>query len=413
MLFKLMLSLTLATPTTDTLRLRAAEALGRAVDHSLTLAAADARRRGAMEGARAARGWRNPTLNVTAENLGAQYAITGRNGLAGTEGQATLSGWLPLGGDHGAMIRQAEAGSLVAVSQRDLADREVRSVTLAAIAVATRDRVFAASAREESQALERFAREMTLRAESGRSAGGEAARARLEATLAYARAARRSAESAASLAELRRLIALGPDTLLMLDDESCQNIPAAVGAVPEIGIADGQLAAARAQADVARARAMPDLIPQIGLRRSAGFSGLLLGFSIDLPVFTSGGAGVRAARAELAAVEAERADLASRIKSEELAARAALLDLESAGERFDAVWQADLDRALHAAQERYDAGEGTLAELLDVRRARLAALDEYETWRASRRLVRIRLARVAGAPIDPSILCDTDFRRSS
>jgi outer membrane protein TolC len=130
-------------------------------------------------------------------------------------------------------------------------------------------------------------------------------------------------------------------------------------------------------------------------------------------VFTSGGASVRAARAELAAVEAERADLASRIKSDELALWAALHDLESAGERFDAVWQADLVRALHAAQERYDAGEGTLAELLDARRARLAALDEYETWRASRRLVRIRLASVLGAPIDNSILCDTDFRRSS
>jgi outer membrane protein TolC len=49
---------------------------------------------------------------------------------------------------------------------------------------------------------------------------------------------------------------------------------------------------------------------------------------------------------------------------------------------------------------------GTLAELLDARRARLAALDDLATWRAERRTARARVARLTGAPLDAALLCD-------
>jgi cobalt-zinc-cadmium efflux system outer membrane protein len=405
----LLLSLTLSQQS-DTLRLHPAEALDLAVQRSRVVAAAESRSRAAVSGVDAARAWRNPTLSVTAENLGAQYQTTGQSGLAGTEGQATLSGWLPFGGDHGAGVRQAEALARTASATRDLSEQAVRAVTVATIAAASRDVAVARNARDEAAALEHFGSDMTRRAEEGRTPGGEAARARLEATVAAARAARRAAEAAASTSELRRLLFVAPDTILLVEAEACSVTTPATGRVAELVVADAQVDAARAQADLTHARGVPDLWPQVGLRRTAGFSGLLLGFSIDIPLLNSGGAATASARAEADAALAEREELGRRITADLAGAQLALAELEAAGRRFGPAWSADLEGTVTAAEARYEAGEATLAELLDARRARLAALDEYQTWRAERRFARARLARLGGATIDATLLCDDDVR---
>lgn len=410
MLAQLALALTALSAQADTLRLRAAEAMDLAVQRSASVAAAEARRQAASSGIGAARAWRNPTLSVTAENLGAQFETTGRDGLAGIEGQVTLTGWLPLGGDHGALVRHAEATALAASSALGLSERSVRLLVAMSVATASRDRVLAQNANEEAVALERFALQMTQRSDEGRTAGGEAARARLESSLAAARAARRAAEAASTGMELNRLLALGPDTLVVIETPVCRADPPPPGTAVELKVADAQVVAARAHLDAIKARGVPDLLPQIGWRRTGGFSGLLLGFDLDLPFLSRGRAATEAARADAQAAQAERDDLAWRLEAEQGAARAAVQELEAAGSRFDAMWRADLERTLSAAQTLYNAGEGSLTELLDARRARLSALDEYEIWRAERRLARARLARSAGAEIDASLLCDDDVR---
>jgi outer membrane protein TolC len=144
----------------------------------------------------------------------------------------------------------------------------------------------------------------------------------------------------------------------------------------------------------------------VGFRRTGGFSALFLGLSFELPVFTHSSDAVRAADAEFLAVDAERAGTALRLEADVFGARAALSALDGAAQEFTARWVEDRDRAVRSAEARYEEGEGTLTELLDARRTRLAAVNDFAQLRAERRIARARVARLIGAPLDPSALCD-------
>ncbi len=394
----------------DTLRLTPDAALGRALAASQALVAADARARAATAGVQVAGAWRNPTLSIVAENLGSQRDVTGYPGLRGTEGQATLGAWLPLGGDRGASLAEARARAEGAAAGRRLTEYVLRAAALDAIALAERDAAMAAHAGEEADALQRFATSMTLRAAEGRTAGGEAARARLEADLAVSRAARRAAEAARSYAELTRLLGAGGDSVIVVEPASCAAVPPGAGSAPELGLAEALRRSAEATVALERARRIPDLFPQLGLRRSAGYTGLLLGVSLDLPLLTTGRSQLAAAQASAAAARADLADVSTRLAAERRGAEAALARLEAARERFGPAWRGDLERTLASAIARYEAGEATIAELLDARKARIAVLDEYQAWRAERRLARVRAARLTGAAPEATSLCDDESR---
>lgn len=391
----------------DTVRLTAAQALERAVAEGRSVRAAAARERAAAAMLGQARAWRNPILSVTAENLGAEREVTGRTGLAGTEGQATLHTTLTVGGDRGAAIRTAEAARRGAAAGRELSEAALRAELVDWVARADRDATLARHAAEEASDLDRFARAIALRARQGRSSGGEAARAALEATLAATNAARRAAEAAASEAQVTRLLGLPPGTPVRIETPVCGT---AVGAEPspppELRLARAQADSAAAAVALARARAIPDLQPIAGLRRTAGFSGLLLGLSIEVPVANPGRHLIAAARADSEAVAAELDGLERRLAAERAGAGAALSIVEAAGARFTPEWLDAVQRTLVSALARYEAGEGTLAELFDARRARLAALDDFARWRAERRMARTQLARLAGNAIGPELLCD-------
>ncbi len=402
----LMVALAVAGFPVDTVRVGATDALDLARRQAPRVAAAASRADAARHGIAAARAWRNPTLSAVAENLGAQREVTGRDGLAGVEGQITLSGWVPLGGDHGAAIRAAQAQAVGAAARVALAEHDATFAVVESIALVERDRSALEAARAESAALERFAAAMARRAEEGRAAGGDAARARLEAATAAARQARIEAALLGSQATLARLLGHPPGTVLEVTAGSC----ATEGVLPrphaEEEVAAAFVAQARAEADRQRGLGVPDLVPQVGLRRTGGFSGLILGVAVDLPVLSRGRAATAAARAEAEARETEHQAVVNRLAAERYHAEQTVTVLEASRTRFDAAWRSDLARAVTAAEARYDAGEATLAELLDARRARLAALDDYESWRAERRIARAALARARGASVEAGVLCD-------
>ena len=143
-----------------------------------------------------------------------------------------------------------------------------------------------------------------------------------------------------------------------------------------------------------------------GLRRTAGYSGLLLGVSMELPLLRSGAAAEESARFQAEAAEALRMDLERRVAAQRAGADAALASLAQAAQAFDATLLVDLDRAVRAQQSRLDQGEGTIAELLDARRARVNTLNEYAEWRAMRVDLRARRTRLAGRPVDAQVLCE-------
>lgn len=392
----------------DTLRLDAQAALDRAAAAAYAVRAAAARREAAEALIRQAGAWPNPLLQVTAENIGAEREVTGRSGLPGIEGQIVLTSFLPVGAGRGAAIDRARAGLRLAAAGTEIAGTSARADAVAAIAAAERDATLARNAAAEALDLQRFADVLARRAAEGRSAGGEAARATLEAAMAGTRAARRQAEAARSAATLARVLGVAPGTPIVVAAPPCESAPSAAerGAPPDLAAATARVDVAAAAERVARAQIFPVIEPQVGLRRTAGFSGLLLGLALPLPLANQYGNAARAARLERDAAEADRRDVQATLLAEREGLTAGVAAFDSAGARFTPEWSRALDRTLTSALARFDAGEGSLAELLDARRARLAALDDLALWRAERRLLRAGLARAGGAAIDAQTLCD-------
>lgn len=394
----------------DTVRMDANVVLEHAVAHSPVVSAARFRVEGSTHSLAHAGAWLHPQVTGAAENLGIERETTGVEGWRGLEGQVLLEAALPLGGDRGAAIARARAGHDAAVAGHALAEAEVRTRVLEAIALAERDRRLALSAAEERAELERFAVALEQGAEEGRFATGDAARARLAAVMAVTEEARRRASAASSGADLVRLAGLPLDSELAVTLPACTR-PSAIsmpGASPESALVAARAAAATADLALDRARRIPDLHPQIGLRRVAGLSGVYVGLGFDLPLFTRQGDAVAAARAERDAVQAEQAEVQLRLEVERNVASRVLGLLEDAGLHFDEQWWDALELSVSAVQASFEFGEATLVEVLDSRRARLAALDELERWRAEVRTARIRAARLDALPLRAELLCNTD-----
>lgn len=401
-----MLLLVTALFAQDTVRIDPYLVLARALERSPAIAAGTAEMRAADATVRVAGRLANPHLAVVAENLGIQREVTGKDGLAGTEGQVTLQTSLPLGGDLGADRRVALAGRDAARAGALQREAEFRVTVLQTIARHQSLQTTLAAAQDEVAALRSLADAVTAQAADGRAPEGTAARFRVEAASAEAQAAHRRVEAAAVRIQLATWLGLRPETPLVIPPAMCTPDGAASGVPSDLLAADARVARTEATVDLARARRMPDLLPQVGFRRTAGFSGLLVGLGFEVPVFHRGGAALDAARASREAAELEREAMERRLSSEVTVSRLALTELEVVAPAFGTEWREDLDLAVRAAEARWTEGGGTLADLFDARRARQVALRDEAAWRVARVTARLALARASGFPLDASLLSD-------
>lgn len=401
-----MLLLVTALLAQDTVRLDPHVALARALERSPAIAAGTADVRAAEAAVRAAGRLANPHLAVVAENLGIQREVTGKDGLAGTEGQVTLQTTLPLGGDLGADRRVALAGRDAVHAGALQREAEFRITVLETIARHQSLQATLAAAQDEAAALRSLADAVTAQAADGRAPEGTAARFRVEATSAEAQVAHRRVEAAANRIRLATWIGLSPETPLVIAPAMCVPDRIASGVPSDLLAVEARVARTEASVDLARARRMPDLLPQVGFRRTAGFSGLLVGLGFEVPVFHRGGAALDAARASREAAEWEREAMERRLSSEATASRLALAELEVVAPAFGTEWREDLDLAVRAAEARWSEGGGSLADLFDARRARQVALRDEAAWRLARVTARLALARASGTPLDASLLSD-------
>jgi outer membrane protein TolC len=389
----------------DTVRLPADAALDRALTSAPAVAAIAARVEEARHLADARSRRENPRLGVLAENLGAEREVTGRDGLAGVEGQVTLEFPTTLGGALGAARNAGRAGVAVATAEAELAQVELRHAVLRRMVEHQRLHRVLDAVGDEARSLTTLARAMTAQAAEGRSAEGHAARVRIEAASTASALARRQADAAMVDAELAVWLGLAPSTPIRITAAPCRARDGASTAAAA-RVATARVGLAEAETAVARAARVPELAPQVGFRRSAGFSGLLVGLSLDLPLFNGGGARLAAAEAMQAAARADQEQVERQLAATTVGEQRALELLDATAAGFGEAWQDDLALAVGAAAARWDEGAGTLAELLEARRARLAALEEHATWSAARAASRLALARAAGHPIDATLLTD-------
>jgi cobalt-zinc-cadmium efflux system outer membrane protein len=411
----------------DTVRVPADTALARVLSQAPGVAAAAHRADAAAARAEQARAFGNPHLSVNVDNVGAEEEVTNIAGWRGVEGQAVLTFGLPLGGDRGARIAESDALARGATARARVARADAVLEAVRATAAARRDTRLAAQAREEVATLDRLAIALGAQAAVGRAPEGDAARARLAVSAAREELAARRAEAALSQAQVAQVLGYSPGDAVRVEGGACRVDPAVsprgeAGATtppsgspgaPELLVADARESEGAAGLDLARAGRIPDLAPEVGLRRTMGVEALYAGLSLELPLFGRRSRAVDAAAAEARSAAAEARDLRRAVSAELGAARAALQALGEAGAHFtDAGWGSDLARTVEAVEARWELGEGTLMELLDGRRARLEALSARERWAAAWLVARARLFRLLGVEPTSDLFCDPLSRQS-
>jgi len=405
---------------TDTVTVDVATALARGLEVAPALEISRYRVEAASRRSVQASPWANPVLAVSVENLGQSETFTGIPGAEGLEGQAVLTTPLPFGKERSGAIQAARAEERIALASADATDLRVRAELLSSIGAVLRDQVLVTSARAEAESLAEIAGALSLQAAAGRAAEGDAARAHLAEGMAWTRLARREGVSALGSADLARRLGYAPRTELRLEAPVCltpsmgEPLPVVSdngeGSLPpDLRVAEARVDAARGATEVARGIRMPDFAPQVGVRRSGGNTGLFVGLATQLPFFDRGGERVGASIADENSAVAARRDVEERWGAAQAGASAVLASLERAGAHFDQEWVQSLAWTVSAAEARFRLGEGTLTELLDSRRARLQALDDYHVWQAEWWAARIEVERLEGRPVPASAICTDPF----
>ena len=311
---------------------------------------------------------------------------------------------------RGTLLRAGVAATAAAE-----ADRDVRLWSLRSDAAATAARVAAGQARLEAagahvREVERLIEVLRIREREGEGSRFD----RLRAEQEFREASQLAASAAVALAEARAALA----GLLPRDVVVARIVLTPVSAQPAIPIEPllTRAASARAElrasqrlreratleADAARRARLPSPTVFGGLKRADEASrrdtGGLLGVSVSLPLFDTGGPEAARWEAERGRVEVERALVESRIRgeitgaSEVLAVRRTALAHEQPGAADELVQIADI---------AYRDGVAGILELLDAVRTAARASNRAFDLRLDARLAEIVLEHAVGETLWP------------
>lgn len=345
--------------------------------------------RAARADVRQAGAWLNPTLNATAENLGAPTS----GGVSQRQDTYTITQVFELGGKRSARIEAGQRKAYAAGAR----ERQARLAFAAqlALAYATAE---AMQQRKEVADAESARADDDLRATQALVKAGREAELRVAQARASAAAARASVLSAAADATeaLERLSALvgaaEPFTHIVHPFLATVGAPSPLAGwtpsqAPALASAAAERDAVAAQVRVEQTRSMPDLGVSIGMRRFGWSSdkAATIGISASIPLFDRNQSGVDAAseRANGAALRVEAARL------EALAShRSAVAQVEASDKRLQAAEQGEAAAAdaYRLGRVGYDAGKTALVELLAIRRA----LSEAKALTIEARVARVR-----------------------
>lgn len=371
-------------------------ALARALADDPNIAASRADERGADAAVRQARRWNNPSLEVLRENA------EGSGPYEGTDRAETtysLRQPLELGGDHSARRRLAE-------SERDLTRASARLQRLDVIEEVEHafiDAQAAEAARIVAEERLGVARSLSdavnrrVRAARDPLMAGARAEARLAEAEIEAESARRTAASArARLASYWGGASDYPLDLTTFDELG--QAPELSDSTPDTALAQAQATRAAAQLRLERARAVPNVDLQVGLREfnETDDTALVFGFSAPLQIWDRNGANIARARAER-----ERADHRRDAQFRNLTRQRSMLtsQMETARlevEGLDTRVIPSSEQALRFARDGYNQGAFSYIDVLEAQRAlsdarlrRISALRSYHRALTS-------LARLSG-----------------
>lgn len=298
-----------------------------------------------------------------------------------TIGEIGLSQPIEYPGKRGARIEAASAGLLVARTEREIAILELRLSVRKSYIDALRARADSDLAALSAKTANDLLTAMDARTRVGEVAGAERARALLEQQRSQSSAAVAQSERDATLATLASWLGIPVESLELAS--RLEQVPAVERATVDSAIANhprlrrlqAEATSLRAQARAAELAWRPDVEAGVFAAREADSDHLGARLSVELPLWNRNQGGIVAAQARVARIEAELA----------VAKRAVSADVETAWSRFQrARVQAELygttlatqsAALLDLGQRAYAAGETSLLELLEARRAALEVED--------------------------------------
>lgn len=391
-----------AQATPDTLGLPQARAAGRAV--SAELAAAEAALEAARARARQAGAFVNPVLSYGREQTGASGASTSQDVIAVDQTVENPRVRSARGDAARFRVRAAEARVRAAGAEVDL---EVTRAWARSVASARR----AALADQAAQAFAAALLTSERRLQEGDISGFAARRIRLEAAryAALRAEAMLEARSAALALATRTGVRVETTTVFASPPWTDVAVPPAESLVVLALLSRGDLAAASAEVDAARADAdvaererFPSATVTVGSKTEQPIAGerlrgFVAGLAIPLPLWDRRTAATEAQVAEARRRYVEWGGLRRAIGRE---VNEAALSLRAAQEQLRVLGptlQADAAAALRTAQVAYAEGEVTLLEWLDTVRAYYETETSIATLRAELLVRAAALERAVGA----------------
>lgn len=288
-----------AQPQGETLTLDRALEFAGATAPGIEAATAGVR---AAEAQRRAAGLRpNPSINVEAENV---IGTGPYSGFSSAETTAGMSLPLELGGKRSARIGVADAQTARARLEVITAQADLRLKVTQAFAEAAAAERRLSVARDQRDIANEGLRGARVRVRAGRASPLEEQRADVQRI--NAETALEQAERATTLARgnLARLIGREPGQLDLpwfeRTDGLGPKMPKSADGTLALALAQADIATADAQVRLARSQRVPDLTLSAGARRLEATNDVaaVFGVSIPLPLFNNGRANLDAARAQ-------------------------------------------------------------------------------------------------------------------
>lgn len=383
-------------------------AVARALEVAPRTAAAAARLRAAGGAVDQADVMPNPEVSVEFENFKGSGPY---RGYGNVESTYSLSQTIELGGKRGARTDAARAarstaGFDLATARLDLI-RDVRQAFAEAVAA----EATVALAAEQLRLAGEVERSTQARLEAGREAPiqlGRAEIARRQAQLGLDQAKRRASAARQVLAGLTGIMQAD----IRLEDGWFRRVDgAATGTVAEpteLLRRESEVRRSRAELEVERSKAIPDVTVSGGFRRfrEGSDNAFLVGVSVPIPLFDQNRGAITKARAELVAAEA---DLAAERIDQERRVNAAQANLAAARDTATALQEKIIptaEQGFAAAQEGYRQGKFSYLEMLeaqrtlfDTRRELIDTLQGFHNARAE--LERLTATAAEGGEVTP------------
>ncbi|MEZ5293824.1 MAG: TolC family protein [Vicinamibacterales bacterium] len=361
----------------STAPLTLSDALARAQAQSPALAAARARVDAARE-ATTRIGWLpNPTAELRSENW-----ASGAGGALPLDVFATLTQTVELGGKRGARRAIATAGLDAATAAEAVVARDVARHVVGEYLAALRAREHARERGAFAEQMTEAARVMAQRVEVGAAPEADLLKLRTEDARAVVERGRADLAAARALATLSAVLGtdVSGEALATPPRPALPALDAGVAPThPEIALAAGAVATARAAVDLEQSRAVPDLGVNAGYKRTGGFNTGVVAVTVPVPLFDRNGVARALAAGQARAAEQDRAATERRLAGAFSAAHRAATILASRATDLDATLVVPARGARDAARAAFAAGALDVLRLVDAERlyvdAAIAAVD--------------------------------------